>query len=483
MLRIRLIDLLCKFFVVTGAKQIIMVGPLEWMFRLRYGAKMSAFRGIPGPAPKYPIGTLYEFKGGRPWEVCAEYKKTYGPMTLVWFAEQPRLVLNDPDLIREVLIEKPDDYYKDEPIKALRPVLRNTLFNLNSPEWNTLRKPHAHPLLIDGFDGWLTSQFPVIKSVVESHLESVLAGDQEVELINLVQRMCFHIFNKVTCGIDFVDGGFENFDKISRTATTRMQTPQSVLVPPVDPFFHASMASHYGAYENALQMAKANPDPNRIDLLSVFLRQGVTVSDTQIVDFLSEFHAGGNISAASGVVNTIHLLNQNPEVAKTLSVDLAEMRKENPDFDLTSLDRHPYVDYALHESLRLIPPVPMFARSVRKDKSTILGGRELPPDTVVLIVMKGVQRSADHWPDPDSFKPDRWANGGIEANPLGSDYFFPFGRGGRMCAGAKLAMFTMKVILATILSKASVQTTGSFADVFHCGVIEAPGLKGSFKRI
>ena len=43
-----------------------------------------------------------------------------------------------------------------------------------------------------------------------------------------------------------------------------------------------------------------------------------------------------------------------------------------------------------------------------------------------------LQRSADHWKNPQKFDPDRWADGGVAANPIGSDYFFPFGRGPRM---------------------------------------------------
>jgi cytochrome P450 len=438
---------------------------------------MKHFEGIPGPTPSYPLGTLWDFHGADPWEVCANYEKKYGGMTLVWFGGQPRLVLNDPDLIREVLIEKTEDYYKDEPIKALKPVLKNTLFNLNSPEWDSLRKPHAHPLLIEGFRQWLPSQFPVIKNVVDRHLQKMLASNQELNMVDLMQRIFFDIFNSCVCGPDFKDGGFDNFYEISVMATRRMQTPQFLLIPPIKPSFHKSMSLHYGAYEKAVAKAKQNPDPEANDLLSVFLRQGTEISEAQIVDFLSEFHAGGNISAGAAIVNLFYQLNENPDFAKRLYAELIEESRRKPELDLASVEACTLVDHALRESLRLIPPVPLFGRNVRKDRTTKLGDRELPPDTVVMIVMKAVQRSGSHWKNPDAFDPDRWANGGVEANPVGSDYFFPFGRGPRMCAGAEVAMFCMKIILASVLSKAAVKTSGSFRDVFHCGVIEAEHLK------
>lgn len=144
---------------------------------------------------------------------------------------------------------------------------------------------------------------------------------------------------------------------------------------------------------------------------------------------------------------------------------------------MAAVDDSTLLDHVLRESLRMIPPVVIYGRSVRKDRTTILGDRELPPDTPVLICAETVQRSASHWKDPDTFDPGRWANGGVEANPIGSDYFFPFGRGPRICAGAEMAMLCMKTILASMLAKAEVKTSGPFEGVLHCGVIETPHLK------
>jgi len=39
-------------------------------------------------------------------------------------------------------------------------------------------------------------------------------------------------------------------------------------------------------------------------------------------------------------------------------------------------------------------------------------------------------------------------------------------------------MLSMKIVLASILAKADVKTSGPFEGVMHCGVIETPALKG-----
>ena len=449
------------------------------VFKMRFGSRMKQFEGVPGPAPSYPMGTLGEFRGKNPWEVCEGYAKEYGGMTLIWVGGQPTLVLNDPGLIRDVLITRVDDYYKDYPIKALLPVLKNTLFNLNPPEWTELRE--KHPCMVQGFDQWLPSKFSLVKQVVDKHLDAMIGIGSDVDILDRLQRMMFDVLNSMICGLDFKDGGFDEFYELSKMATFRMKIPQSLLLPPMRPTFWRAMKLHYGAYEKAVKQAKQDLESDAADLLRVVLRHGTDVSDTQMVAYLSNFQAGGDISSASGLVNTLYLLDRHPEIASDLHAQLTEMTDGEHNYDLAAMEKVTLLDHVLRESLRLIPPVVIYGRSVKKDRSTTLGGREIPPDTPVLVVTKPVQRSADRWEVPDTFKPSRWENGVVEANPIGSDYFFPFGRGPRMCVGADMAMFVMKIILASMLTRATVHTSGPFEGVLHCGVIETPKLRAKLQ--
>jgi cytochrome P450 len=435
---------------------------------------MEPFEGIPGPTPVYPFGTLLDFRGSLPWDVMGDYAEKYGPMTVAWFGGSPKVILNDPALIREVLVDNFDDYYKNYPIKALAPVLRNTLFVLNNPEWTVLRK--AHPCFVDQFDEWLPTQLPVIQNVVNKHLEGMLASGGDLDILDRIQRMIFEVLNACVVGPDFMDGGFDQFDVMSKVSTVRMNLPQWALVPTIRPSYRKAMRLHYGAYENALKKAKQTLDSDANDLLHIYLRQGTDVSDTQLITFLSNFQAGGDISGAAGVVNTLHLLSSHPDASDELFANLRDVIGSEPDYDLETFEKCTLVDHVLRESLRILPPVPLNSRNVSKGKTTTLGEHEIPADTEILIVKQAIQRSAKHWKDPDKFDPSRWANGGVEANPLGSDYFFPFGRGPRMCPGAKISMFCMKVILTTMLSRVALKTSTPYKQIHHCGVAETKEL-------
>src|SRR5580704_437872 len=97
---------------------------LQWLFRAANSSTLSKFQGVPGPVPSFPLGTALDFLGSRwPWEVCADYARQYGGLSLAWFLGKPTLVLNDPELIEEVLVTNWKDYYKNDPVAALKPVI------------------------------------------------------------------------------------------------------------------------------------------------------------------------------------------------------------------------------------------------------------------------------------------------------------------------------------------------------------------------
>jgi cytochrome P450 len=452
---------------------------LAKLFRLVYGRKMQALAGVPGPTPLFPLGTLHEFWGAVPWDVCAAYEKTYGGLTLIWLGGKPVLVLNDPELIREVLITRSREFYKDDPVKAFRPVLKKTEFDENGPEWQRLRE--LEPLSMKGFDAWLPTQVAVVRNTVESRLQRLWAAPGPVDLLPVAERLCYDAFNACAVSRQLGDREYRAFYTTSNMATERMQLPSWLLLPPLRPSFYIARRRHFGAFEAIVREARRNPDPGANDMLHVYLRQGPDVTDEQLATFLGNIHAGGVFSTGTALVNTLYLLNQHPAVMNELTAQLRALVRDRPDYDAAALAGCPLVNRVLLESLRCYAPVPLFFRNVRKDRPARLADRELPPDTVVAVVVRGVHRSARYWKDPDRFDPGRWADGAAAAG-LESDTFFPFGRGPRACVGAGLAMFCLRVMLAGLLSRSRVVIDPGtpYRQFFHCGVGESKHIMGRF---
>jgi cytochrome P450 len=454
----------------------------ESLFRARFGARMKPFDGIPGPTPRFPFGTARDFLGANPWDVCAGYEKKYGGLTLIWEGGKPVLVLNDAELIREVLITKPQDYWKDAPSPAFRPVLKKTEFNENFDEWRVLAQ--NDPLNMEGYLHWLSTQVPVVQKVVDEHLDRLTAAAGPVNLLPVVERMVYDALNACMVGDDWrrlTDDHYRAFYRTSDMATKRMKQAMLVpLIPPIDPRFYIARSKHFGTFEQLIREARKDSRADANDMLHVFLRKGTNVPDDQLAMYLGNIHAAGVFSVGTGVVNTFYLLARHPEVATRLHAELTDSIRKDPG-DPSALTRCRYQEQVLHESLRFYPPVPFFFRNVVKTKSTQLGRYTLPPNTIVYIVAQGVQRSARYWKDPDRFDPDRWDNGPVPVDALDHDIFLPFGRGPRICSGATLAMLCMKVIVGSVYSRRTVKIDPSIEmeQFFHCGVAEPKNVVGA----
>ncbi|PRQ48090.1 putative oxidoreductase [Rosa chinensis] len=107
-----------------------------------------------------------------------------------------------------------------------------------------------------------------------------------------------------------------------------------------------------------------------------------------------------------------NLLNH-PEVLKRARAELdAEFGQERL-LDEPDIFKLPYLQSIISETLRLYPTAPLLVPHYTSDDCTI-GGFDVSCDTIVMISAWAIHRDPTLW---DSFKPERFANGG-EASSL-----------------------------------------------------------------
>lgn len=451
------------------------------IFRRVYGERFEPFQGIPGPEPTFPVGNALDFVTGTPWEHCAEYARTYGGLTLIWLGGAPALVLNDPTLIGEVLVDRWQDFYKNAPVEALAPVItKESLFISNPPAWAPARE--KDPLGRAVSTSWLSDQVKPMQRVLLSRLQQLGAGPERTcDLYEDTQRLTFAAFSQAFWGREFPPDRYDWFQALAREGSLRMN-PALPLFPPLNPWFHSARTSWYDSFQSLVTEARRRPDPSAPDLLHASAKLGSDLPDERLAEALATNFFGGVFSASSTINSALYLLTQHPEEARLLRTALEECCGPDRAWTAAALEGCRRLDFVVRESMRYYPAVPLYFRNSATDRSVRLGDRELPPNTLLFISNWWLHRESDHWVKPELFSPDRWDHGAAEANPLGSGYFFPFGRGPRQCIGAPFAMLYIKLALAVILtqSRVTIAPDQPYHQSFFFGVMMPKGLTATW---
>lgn len=108
----------------------------------------------------------------------------------------------------------------------------------------------------------------------------------------------------------------------------------------------------------------------------------------------------------------------------------------------------------IEEALRRIAPVPSHLPRVVLSGGMEIDGEHIPHGTVVGVPMYSIHHEPTYYPEPFTFRPERWiesADNPPESVALARKAFNPFSIGTRQCSGRNLAYLQLKLTLAYIL--------------------------------
>ncbi|KAK2796753.1 hypothetical protein FQN50_009434 [Emmonsiellopsis sp. PD_5] len=112
--------------------------------------------------------------------------------------------------------------------------------------------------------------------------------------------------------------------------------------------------------------------------------------------------------------------------------------------DVASL---PYLEAVIMESLRLYPSVPG-GQPRRVPKPCSLGGYDnIPAGTEVQCSAQILHMTPEVFPEPETWKPERWIDSSPEQLAAMRRWFWAFGSGGRMCIGSNFAYYCEYIYL------------------------------------
>lgn len=218
-------------------------------------------------------------------------------------------------------------------------------------------------------------------------------------------------------------------------------------------------------------------DATRSDILTLLLaardEAGQPMTDVELRDELVTLLLAGHETTATAITWAIYWIHYLPTVKAKL---LAELQSLGEQPDLGEIARLPYLNAVCCETLRIYPIAVITSPRILKTSFEV-DGYQFEPESILVPCIYLLHQRPDLYPDPQTFKPERF----LERQFSPYEYL-PFGGSNRRCIGAAFALYEMKLVLATLLTRYELSLADSKPVVpVRRGVTTAP--KGGVKLI
>jgi len=388
-----------------------------------------------------PLGTLQRLA------------REYGDVVSMPVMRMSRVLVNRPDYIQQLLILDHAKLHKSTLTKlVVGPLLGQGLLISEGDFWRRQRR-----LAQPAFHRSRTNEYSPV--MVECALERMRnwRGGETRNIAEEMMKLTLEVAVRTLFGTSLA-GDSDSIGKamtfLMRHYLRRARTPWRV--PEKWPTLANRRARREVEYMDSLiygiiSERKKDTRP-RNDLLSLLMsamhEDGSQMSERQVRDESMTLFVAGHETTALSLAWTWYLLGENPAAESRLAEELRSALAGRP-AGVSDLEKLPYLNAVVHESLRLYPPAFIMARM--NVENITLGGYEIPPRTTLLASQWVMHRDPRFFEQPEQFLPERWLDGLEDRLPPG--VYFPFGDGPRRCIGQGFAQLETALVIAAIAQK------------------------------
>ncbi|XP_061054082.1 thromboxane-A synthase isoform X2 [Eubalaena glacialis] len=445
--------------MVMVALSVVLLVLLKWYSTSAFSRLEKL--GIRHPKPSPFIGNLTFFREGF-WESQMELRKQYGPLSGYYLGRRMFIVISDPDMIKQVLVEKFSNFTNRMMTPLISQACNLLLAHL---------KHYAESR--DAFD---------IQRCYCCYTTDIVASVAFGTQVNS-QKAPGHPFVK-HCRRFFASS-------IPRPILVLILSFPSIMVPLARILPNKNRDELNGFFNklirNVIALRDQQAEERRRDFLQMVLdaRHSTTSVGVENFDMVRQVFSATEctvnpsqhhqprllskpltvdevvgqafiflIAGYEIITNTLsfatYLLATNPDCQKKLLREVDHFSEKHPAPEYCSLQKGlPYLDMVIAETLRMYPPAFRFTREAAQDCEVL--GQRIPAGAVLEMAVGALHHDPEHWPRPETFDPERFT---AEARRRQRPFtYLPFGAGPRSCLGVRLGLLEVKLTLLHVLRK------------------------------
>jgi cytochrome P450 len=413
----------------------------------------GAYRYPPGLRRNLPFYLFSRFfRASNPILLFEYLKETYGSISHYRLGPNHIVFLNDPEYIREILINQAPSFIKERTQRRMKILLGEGLITSDGETHMRQRRiaaPAFHRQRIAAYGDMMTTRALTMREEwVEGQPIDVVAEMMRLAL-QVVARTIFD--TDVTQDVQTINDEVNAIMKLYNflIALPRAEALLHLPIPGLMRFKRARR--RLDAVVHRMIDERRRSDEDRGDLLSMLLasrdeeRDQSRLTDEQVRDEVTTIFLAGYETVANALAWTWLLLAQNPEAEAKLHAELDTVLGGRLPM-LADVPLLRYTEMVLSESMRLYPPA--WAMGRQATVPIELGPYRLPAGTYFFFSQYIMQRTEEFFPDPLQFRPERFTPEAKAARPKFA--YFPFGGGSRQCIGESFAWMEAILLTATI---------------------------------
>ncbi|XP_051138641.1 cytochrome P450 98A3-like [Andrographis paniculata] len=432
------------------------------------------FKLPPGPRPLPVVGNLYDLK---PVLVrCfTEWSKIYGPIFSVYFGSHLSVVVNSPELAKEVLKEKDQQLANRNRTRQIAKFSKNGMDLIwadYGPHYVKVRKVCTLELFsMKRLEGLRPIREDEVTAMVESIYNDAIKPENKGKALVLREylgMMAFLHITRLTFGKRFMDNNGV-IDEQGRELKAilnngiKLGTKKSFaeFLPWLSFLFKAdydALAEHDARADNftkkimeehTIARKKTGNTKNHFVDALLTLQKQYDLSEDTVIGLLWDMISAGMDTTTITVEWAMAELVRNPRVQQKAQDELDRVVGTDRVMTEADIPNLPYLQSVTKECFRMHPPTPLMLPH-KANADVKIGGYHVPKGATVSVNVWALARDPAVWKSPLEFRPERFLEEDVDMK--GTDYrLLPFGSGRRICPGAQLAIFLVTSMVGHML--------------------------------
>lgn len=436
--------------------------------RPRASLPLRRIRDLPGPPGLPWLGNALQINSEQLHRTLEEWAGKYGPAFRFRITSRKFVVVSNPETVAAILRDRPDGFQRSSRFsEAAKEMGFGGVLSAGGDAWKRQR-----PMVLSGLDpAHLKAFFPTLANVTERlsrRWRDAAAQGRAIDLQPDLMRYTVDVTAGLAFGSDIntLESNEEpiqsHLDKVFPAFFKRVMAPVRhwhYVKLPADRRIDRHMAALRSAVQAFISEARRRLDHNPQlreqprNLIEAMLtardREGSGLTDEDVSGNVLTMLLAGEDTTANTLAWMIWLMHRSPVAARRAADEaravLAGKTHLTAHEHLNGLE---FIEACAHETMRLKPVVPI--NTVQALRDTVVDGIAVPAGSLLICLMRPAAVDSKRFPDPNSFRPERWLAGASQSAFTSKRVAMPFGAGPRICPGRYLALAEIKMVIATL---------------------------------